>query len=185
MISDILTNADTKMRKANEALQRDLNTIRTGQATPVLLDQIKVDYHGTPSPLKHIANISVPEARLLLIQPWDKSTISSIEKAILKANLGLNPSHDGNVIRLTIPPLTDEQREEIVKMVRRRCEEARITLRNIRREAIENIRELEKEGEISQDDQKRALTQLQKLTDSLVEEINSMGRDKEAEVMEI
>ena len=185
MISDILTDTNTKMERANEALRRDLSTIRTGRATPILLDRVKVDYHGTPSPIKHIANISVPEARSLLIQPWDKSTLNSIEKAILKANLGLNPSNDGSVIRLMVPPLTDEQRREIVKMVRRRCEEAKVTLRNIRREAMESIRMLEKEKEISQDDQKRALAQLQQFTDNSTEAINSIGQDKEAEVMEI
>ena len=185
MMSDVLTSTSDKMQKSIEALQRDMGTLRTGRASPTLLDQIKVDHHGTPSPSKHIANISVPEARLLRIQPWDKSTLGAIEKAILKSNLGLNPSNDGNVIRLAIPPLTDEQRKEIVKMVKRRCEEAKVTLRNIRREGMENIRKLEREKEISQDEQKRALAQLQKLIDKFTTEIDNIGQNKEVEVTQI
>ena len=185
MIDDALANANAKMKKNNEILLRNLSAIRTGHATPALLEQVKVDYQGAPTLIKHLANISVPEARQLLIQPWDKSALGKIEKAIQKSNLSLNPSNDGNVIRILIPPLTDEQRREVVKVLKGRGEESKVVLRNIRRDTVENIRKLQKNSEITQDEEKRALVQLQKSTDILIEEIDKICKDKESEVMEI
>ena len=180
MIDDILSETSTKMAKTIEAMKREMATIRTGRASPALVDHIKVDYHGVPTPLNQMATISAPEARLLLIQPWDRHALGSIEKAILKSELGLNPSNDGNVIRLRIPQLTEERR-----VVRKRAEESKVALRNIRRGALEEFRGLEQKKEISQDEQKRAQERLQELTDSFIEEVDRIGRDKEAELLEV
>jgi ribosome recycling factor len=185
MISEILSNADVKMGKTVEVLQRELATIRTGRASPALVEQIRVDYYGVPTPLGQMATISVPEARLLVIQPWDKGSLSSIEKAILKSDLGLNPANDGDVIKLSIPQLTEERRKELVRVVRKRVEEGRVAIRNVRRETMEQLRDLARNKEISEDEQKRALELLQKLTDRFIEESDRIARDKEAEVLEI
>lgn len=185
MVSEILSNADVKMGKTVEVLQRELATIRTGRASPALVEQIRVDYYGVPTPLGQMATISVPEARLLVIQPWDKGSLSSIEKAILKSGLGLNPANDGDVIRLSIPQLTEERRKELVRVVRKRVEEGRVAIRNVRRETMEQLRDLTRNKEISEDEQKRALELLQKLTDRFIEESDRIARDKEAEVLEI
>ena len=185
MVSEILSSADVKMGKTVEVLQRELATIRTGRASPALVEQIRVDYYGVPTPLGQMATISVPEARLLVIQPWDKGSLSSIEKAILKSGLGLNPANDGDVIRLAIPQLTEERRKELVRVVRKRVEEGRVAIRNVRRETMEQLRDLARNKEISEDEQKRALELLQRLTDRFVEESDSIARDKEAEVLEI
>ena len=173
------------MNKTLEVLQRELATIRTGRASPALVENIRVDYHGVPTPINQMATISVPEARLIVIHPWDKEALSSIEKAILKSDLGLNPTNDGNVIRLSIPQLTEEGRKRLVRVVRKKVEEGRIAIRNIRREAVEELRGLERNKEISEDEQKRALEQLQRQTDSFIEQSDSIGESKEAEVMEI
>lgn len=185
MVSEILSNADVKMGKTVEVLQRELATIRTGRASPALVEQIRVDYYGVPTPLGQMATISVPEARLLVIQPWDKGSLSSIEKAILKSGLGLNPANDGDVIRLSIPQLTEERRKELVRVVRKRVEEGRVAIRNVRRETMEQLRDLARNKEISEDEQKRALELLQRLTDRFIEESDSIAQDKEAEVLEI
>ena len=185
MASPTLWNIEEKMRKSIEALKRELATIRTGHATPALIEHIKVEYAGVPTPLNQIAGISAPEARLLVIQPWDKGSIHSIEKAILKSDLGLNPVSDGSVIRINIPPLTEERRQELIKTVRRRVEERRIAIRNLRREAMEELKGFEKNKDISQDEYKRALDQLQKLTDSFIADAEQIGRDKEVELTEI
>ncbi len=185
MIDDILSETKTKMGKTIEALRKELATIRTGRATPSLVEQIKVDYHGVPTPLNQMATISAPEARLLVIQPWDRQSHGSIEKAILKSDLGLNPSSDGNMIRLRIPPLTEERRRELVRVVGKRTEESRVALRNIRRSALEEFRELERKKEISQDEQKRAQERLQELTDSFIEVVERVGKEKEAELLEV
>lgn len=182
---EILLATDEKMRKAMEALRRELATIRTGRATPALVDHIRVDYHGVPTPLNQVATISVPEARLIVIQPWDKSLLTTIEKTILRSDLGLNPMNDGNVLRLAIPPLTEERRKELVKMVRKRLEEERIVIRNLRRETIEELRKLERSKEMSQDELKRAQEQLQRLTDSFIMEVDEIGKAKEKELTEI
>jgi len=185
MIDDILSETSKKMGKAIDVMKRELATIRTGRATPAIVDHIKVDYYGVPTPLNQIATISVPEARLLLIQPWDRQALSSMEKAILKSDLGLNPSNDGNMIRLRIPQLTEERRKDLIRVVRKRVEEGRVALRNVRRSALEEIRELEREKEISQDEQKRAQERLQELTDNFIEEVDKVGRGKEEELLEV
>ncbi|HEX78065.1 MAG TPA: ribosome recycling factor [Dehalococcoidia bacterium] len=184
MIDDILRDTEAKMHKTIEVLGRELASIRTGRASPALVESIKVDYYGVPTPINQLASISAPEARLLLIQPWDRSALGNIEKAILKSELGLNPSNDGHVIRLPIPPLTEERRQQLVKLVHRRVEEGRISLRNLRREALEHLRRLEKERTISQDERERAQERLQKLTDSFIAEAGKRGEDKEAELIE-
>jgi ribosome recycling factor len=181
-INDVLQQAEQKMKTSVEVLKKELATIRTGHASPGLVENIRVDYAGMPTPLNQIARITAPEARLLVIQPWDKSNLHSIEKAILKSDLGINPSTDGNVIRLNIPQLTEERRQEIVKIVRKRVEEDKVAIRNVRHDAVNRLRDLEKSKEISQDDSKRAQTQLQKLTDAVSAEADQIGRSKETEI---
>ena len=185
MISDVLRNIEEKMRTSVGAFKNDLATIRTGHASPALIEHLKVDYAGVPTPLNQIAGISAPEASLLVIQPWDRGSISSIEKAILKSELGLNPSSDGNVIRINIPPLSEERRQELTKIVRRRVEERRVAIRNLRHGAADELKKLEKDKDISQDEHKRALNQLQKLTDMFMSNVEQIGKDKEAELMEV
>ncbi len=185
MASQTLWNIEEKMQKSVEGLKKELAAIRTGRATPTLIEHIKVEYAGVPTPLNQVAGISAPEAKLLVIQPWDKGSIHSIEKAILTSDLGLNPVSDGNVIRINIPPLSEERRQELTKVVRRRVEERRIAIRNLRHEAMDALKELEKNKDISQDEHKRALNQLQKLTDSFVADTEQIGRNKEAELMQV
>jgi len=185
MASQTLRNIEEKMQKSVEGLKKELATIRTGRATPTLIEHIKVEYAGVPTPLNQVAGISAPEAKLLIIQPWNKGSIHSIEKAILTSDLGLNPVSDGNAIRINIPPLSEERRQELTKVVRRRVEERRIAIRNLRREAMDALKELEKNKDISQDEHKRALNQLQKLTDSFVADTEQIGRNKEAELMQV
>ncbi len=185
MINRILWTIEEKMQTSVEALEREVATIRTGRATPALIDHIKVDYADVPTPLNQIAGISAPEARLLVIQPWDRSSLQSIEKAILKSDLGLHPANNGSVIRLNIPPLTEERRQELTRVVRRKVEERRIVIRNLRREAMDGLKGLEKNKDISQDEHKRALDQLQKLTASFIANAEQIGRDKEVKLMEV
>lgn len=185
MVSDILQSIEEKMRTSVGGLKKELATIRTGHATPALIEHVRVEYAGVPTPLNQIAGISAPGARLLVIQPWDKSTLRDIEKAILKSDLGLNPSSDGNVIRISIPPLSEERRQELIRVVRKRIEDRRIAVRNLRHEAMNELKGFEKNKEISQDEHKRALNQLQKLTDFLMTDIEQVGRDKEVELMEV
>ncbi|MFC1903657.1 ribosome recycling factor [Chloroflexota bacterium] len=185
MVSDALRTGEEKMRASVAGLKRDLATVRTGRATPALIEHVKVDYAGVPTPLNQIASISVPEANLLVIQSWDKGSIHSIEKAILKSDLGLNPSTSGDLIRLSVPQLSEERRQELIKIVRKRVEDRRIIVRNLRHETMNDLKGLEKDKEISQDDHKRALNQLQKLTDAFIAEIDQIGKDKEKELMEV
>lgn len=185
MIEQILTEINGKMQKAVEALTRDLATIRTGRASPTLVEHIKANYHGILTPINQMASISIPDAKMILIQPWDSSSIKSIEKAILTSDLGLNPISDSRVLRIPIPPLTEERRKELTKAVHKRLEDARIALRNLRREGIETFRKAEKDKEISQDQCARASEQLQKLTDNFTDKINSIGQTKEKEIMEV
>ena len=185
MASQTLRDIEEKMRKTVEGLKKELATIRTGRATPTLIDHIKVEYAGVSLPLNQIAGISVPEARLLVIQPWDKGSIRSIEKAILTSDLGLNPLSDGNVIRISIPLLSEERRQELIKVVRRRVEERRIAIRNLRHEAMDELKELEKNKDMSQDEHKRVLNQLQELTDSFIADAEQTGREKEAELIQV
>jgi len=184
MANQTLHTIEDKMNKTIDGLKKELSTIRTGRASPALVEHIKVDYAGIPTPLNQIAGISAPEASLLVIQPWDKGTIRSIEKAILMTDLGLNPVSDGNVIRIGIPPLSEERRQELTKIVRKRIEERKVSIRNLRREAADELKDLEKDKDISQDEHKRILNQLQKLTDSFTSDIDQIGRDKETELME-
>jgi ribosome recycling factor len=185
MIEQILTEIDGKMKKAADALTRDLAAIRTGRASPALVEHIKADYHGVLTPINQIASISIPEAKMILIQPWDRSSTRSIEKAILTSDLGLNPTSDSNVIRIPIPPLTEERRKELIRVVHKRVEEGRIAIRNLRREGIERLRQTEKNKEISQDKYTRASEQLQKLTDNFIDKVNDTGQVKETEIMEV
>jgi len=185
MIDTTLRDIEGKMQASVEVLERELASIRTGHATPALIDHIKVDYAGVRTSLNQIAGISAPEVRLLVIQPWDRGNIRNIEKAILQSDLGLNPVSDGNVIRLNIPPLTEERRQGLTRAVRRKVEEKRIVIRSLRHEAMNELKRLEKNKDISQDEHKRALDQLQKLTDSFIANAEQIGRDKEAELMEV
>ncbi len=174
-----------RMQKSIEALKGELNRVRTGRASIALLDGIKVDYYGTPTPLNQVATLAVPESRLITIQPWDASIIGDIEKAILKSELGLVPTSDGKIIRISIPQLTEERRKELVKLVKRLGENAKIAIRNIRRDANEFVKKKEKEKEISQDELKKNQEEIQKLTDDFVKEIDTLIEQKEKEIMEI
>lgn len=185
MIREIVQEAEEKMSKTVDVLKKDLASLRAGRATPALLDKIQVDYYGAITPVNQMANISVPEARLILIQPWDKSTIPAIEKAIMKSDLGLTPSNDGNVIRIGIPQLTEERRKELVKVVKKKTEEARVAVRNVRRDTNDMIKELEKDREISEDESKRSLEEVQKLTDKMVKKVDEVMEGKEKEIMEV
>lgn len=185
MYLDIHREAENKMKKTIEIYKDDLKSIRAGRANPALLDQISIDYYGVKTPLKQTANVSAPEPRLLVIQPWDVSLIPTIEKAILKSELGLNPSNDGKVIRLPIPPLTEERRKELVKLVKKYCENAKISIRNIRRETIDSIKKMEKNKEISEDDRKAAENEIQKITDNYIEMIDELTSKKEEELIEL
>ncbi len=183
--NEILSGAQDRMQKSVEALTRELNSIRTGRASPVLVDNLTVEYYGTETPLNQLASISVPEARTLQIEPWDKNALLEVERSILKSDLGLVPNNDGSIIRVNIPALTEERRRELVKLVGKKLEEASIAVRNIRRDAVAGVRQLEKDKGISQDDGRRAQEQLQGVTDSFIERMDSMAKDKETEVMEV
>jgi ribosome recycling factor len=185
MVTEALKTIEEKMKTSLKMFRADLATIRTGHASPALVEHVKVDYAGVPMPLNQLAGISAPEAGLLVIQPWDKNTLHEIEKAISKSELGLNPSNDGNIIRIAIPPLSEERRQELIKIVHRRTEERRISIRNLRHEALDEIKKMEKEKTISQDEQKRAQTQLQKLTDYYILEADNLSKSKEQELMEV
>lgn len=185
MIDDVKAEVEGKMKKALEALKRDLQSMRTGRASPSLVEPLKVDYYGAPTPLQQLAAVSVPEARQILIKPYDVSSIKAIEKAIQTSELGLTPSNDGKVIRLNIPPLTEERRREMTKLVKKRTEEAHIAVRNIRQQGNKDLEELEQEKLITEDQHKRGKEMLQKLTDQYIEQADAMGKKKESEVMEV
>ncbi|GBD95402.1 MAG TPA: ribosome recycling factor [Nitrospirae bacterium] len=174
-----------KMERTIDVLKKDLAGIRTGRASLAIFDGIMVDYFGTPAPINHVATLSVPESRLITIQPWDPKTIPEIEKAIRKSDLGLNPGNDGKIIRIAIPQLTEERRKEIVKQVYKRGEEAKIALRNIRRDVNDEMRKIEKEEHISEDETKRAIEEIQKITDSYIKKVDETVSHKEEEVMEV
>jgi ribosome recycling factor len=185
MIDNALLLADSKMQKTVQILKREMETIRSGRATSALVDQIMVEAYGTSTPLSQLASVSVPEARLLLIQPWDRSIVGSVQKAIQKSDLGLNPMSDGEILRLVIPPPTEERRKELVKVVHKRVEDAKIAVRNVRRDALEELRKLEKDKKVSKDEEMRATDKLQKLTDRFIGEVSKVGADKESEIMEV
>ena len=185
MIDDVLLEIEDKMDKAVGALRADLLTIRTGRASPALVEKLRVEAYGSIMPLNQMATIAVPEARLLTIRPWDGSMLGVIEKAILKSDLGLTPSSDGKIIRLAIPPLTDERRRDLAKMVGRRVEEARVAIRNLRRDGLKELTDLEKDKDISEDAFYQAKEDLQKLTDQYIEKLDTLGEQKQAEIMEV
>ncbi|MCK4897747.1 MAG: ribosome recycling factor [Anaerolineales bacterium] len=184
MLKDIYKDAESRMKGAVQALEEDLAGIRTGRASPALIERLQVEYYGTLTPLIQLASISVPEPRSLLIRPFDASTLRDIERAILASDLGLTPNNDGKSIRLNIPPLTEERRRELSRVVNSRVEEARVAVRNVRRDSIRDLREFEQEKMISEDDLKRGEEELQKITDRYIEEVNAVGERKDKEILE-
>ena len=183
--NSILNEAQKKMEGVIEALKREFASVRTGRANPALLDRVMVDYYGVPTPLNQLANVSAPEPQLLVLQPYDKTAMADIEKAILKADLGLTPSNDGNVIRIAIPPLTQERRKELAKLVAKEAEDKRVAVRHIRRDANTRIKALEKDGQLPEDESRKLQDDVQKLTDKFIEEIDSILEKKQQELMEI
>lgn len=185
MMQEVINEANDRMNKAIDVLKKDYATLRAGRATPALLDKIQVDYYGTPTPINQMAKIAVPEPRLLTIQPWDKSALADIERAIMKSDLGLTPNNDGSVIRLNIPQLTQERRNELVKVVKKKAEDCRVAVRNVRRDANDQLKMFKKDGEISEDDERRAEDEIQKMTDKHIKDIDHVMEVKEAEIMEV
>ena len=185
MIEPTLLKAEEKMKTSVDVLKHEMAAVRTGRASPALVEHVRVDYNGVPTPLNHIGSVSVSGTNLLIIQPWDPNIITAIEKAILKSNLGLTPTSDGHVIRLAIPPLSEERRQELTKMVKKMVEEQKIVVRNIRRDALEDLKKQEKNKEMSQDDLKRGEIKLQKLTDTFVGMIDDVGATKEADLKQV
>lgn len=183
-IAEVLQQARQHMAKSVEHLQQQLARLRTGRATPALIEHIRVDYYGVPTPISQVGNISVPEPRMLVIQPWDRSLLGAIEKAILQSDLGVTPSNDGSVIRIVMPPLSEERRRELVKVCRKYAEEARIALRNLRREYMEKLRQVEKEEHLSEDERRRGEQELQRIMDSFTEEIERILERKEREILQ-
>ncbi|HEY7932558.1 MAG TPA: ribosome recycling factor [Solirubrobacteraceae bacterium] len=185
MIDALLDDARERMARTVDSTQHEFSTVRTGRASPALLDRITVDYYGAMTPLNQLSTISAPEARLITVQPYDKSSIKAIEKAINESDVGLNPSNDGNLVRLAVPELTEERRRELVKVVRHLAEEGRVAVRNIRRDVMHDLRELKSDGEMSSDEEHRAEVELQKLTDAKVSEVDGALKTKEEEILEI
>lgn len=183
-MADTQEQCTERMNKTIEALKNDFNSIRTGRASASLFDKVRVDYYGDKSPLSQVATISIPEARMVVIQPWDKSLITEIEKAILRSELGLNPSNDGKVVRIAIPPLTADRRKELCKQAKGIAENSRVSIRNIRRDGNEELKKLQKDGTLTEDDLKTAEDKLQKSTDAFIQDINKILEDKEKEIME-
>lgn len=183
-MADTQEQCTERMNKTIEALKNDFNSIRTGRASASLFDKVRVDYYGDKSPLSQVATISIPEARMVVIQPWDKSLITEIEKAILRSELGLNPSNDGKVVRIAIPPLTADRRKELCKLAKGIAENSRVSIRNIRRDGNEELKKLQKDGTLTEDDLKTAEDKLQKSTDAFIQDINKILEDKEKEIME-
>ena len=181
----ILLDAEERMGKAVTSLEREFGKLRTGRAATSLVDYIKVDYYGTPTPISQMASVAIPDSRTITIQPWDKGVVGRIEKAILTSDLGLNPSNDGRLIRIPIPPLTEERRKDLVKIARKFTEEAKVAVRNIRRDANDNMKKMEKDKAISEDDCKRGTEEVQKLTDTFIAKLDKRCQDKEKEIMEI
>lgn len=184
-MQSVIDNCEQRMKKSTEALSTEFSMLRTGRASASLFDKIKVDYYGAETPLAQVASISVPEARLVVIQPWDKTVLPAIEKAIQKSELGLNPNNDGKLIRVVFPPLTEDRRKELAKSAKATAEGARVAVRNIRRDAMEELKKLQKSGDISEDQQKEGETKIQKLTDGAIVEIGKIAEAKEKEIMEI
>ncbi|MBE4908698.1 ribosome recycling factor [Bacillus luteolus] len=185
MPKSTLNQVKDKMEKAIQAYSRELATVRAGRANPALLDKVTVDYYGAPTPINQLGSINVPEARMLVIQPYDKTVLGNIEKAIIKADLGLNPSNDGSIIRIAIPALTEERRRELVKVVKKYSEEAKIAVRNIRRDGNDDLKKLEKNGDITEDELRGFTDDVQKLTDDYIAKVDSVTKEKEKEIMEV
>lgn len=184
-VEEILSDVDSRMQKSLEALRRELNTVRTGRANPSLVENVLVDYYGVPTPLNQVASISVPEARVLMIQPWDKQSLKDVEKGVLRSDMGLVPNNDGSVIRINIPALTEERRRELVRLVGKKAEDSNVALRNVRRDGVEQCRKLERDKEISQDENRRAQDRLQQITDAYIDQVSGIRNEKETEVMEV
>ncbi|MFP4330046.1 MAG: ribosome recycling factor [Alkalispirochaetaceae bacterium] len=184
-MQQVISDAESRMKKSVAAMHEEFDTIRTGRASAALFERIKVEYYGNPTPLNQVASISIPESRLVVIQPWDNGLLQEIEKAIQKSELSLNPSNDGKVIRINIPPLTEERRKEFVKIAKNMAEQSRVAIRNIRRDANDELKKQQKAGDISEDDAKRGEDEIQKLTDTYVEKINAAVEEKEKEILEI
>lgn len=181
----VLAEVERKMNRAMEALDRELATLRTGRATPSLIENVNVDYYGTPTPLKQIASISAPDARAIMVQPWDKQALRDIERSLMKSELGFNPSNDGNIITVPIPPLNQERRQELVRLLKRRIEDGKVSVRNVRRDGLESLRKMERDKVISQDQNRRSQDQLQKTTDNFIKNIDQVSTAKEAEIMQV
>jgi len=184
-MQESISKADSKMKKTVAALEDEFKTIRTGRASAALFDQVRVDAYGTATPLSQVATVSVPEARLVVIQPWDKGLLGEIERAIQKSELSVNPNNDGKVIRISIPPLTEDRRKEFVKVAKNMAEQSRVSVRNIRREANDTLKKKQKSSDITEDDEKKGVDEIQKLTDKYIKDINLILEDKEKEIMEI
>jgi ribosome recycling factor len=182
---ELYDDTQSRMKKCIESMKKDFTGIRTGRATPTILDSIRISVYGQDMHIKQLASISVPESRMIVIQPWDKGVLGEIEKAIQKSDLGINPTNDGKLLRLVFPPLTEERRKELVKVVKKRGEECKVSIRNVRRDSIEFFKEMEKEGDISEDDQRRGSDEIQKLTDELILEVDKTTEMKEKEIMEV
>ncbi len=185
MTTDLFGDAERRMQKAVDALKQDLGAIRAGRASATLVDRITIEYYGAPTPLNQVASISVPEARLLVIQPWDRKLLVDIEKAIQKSDLGINPTNDGQVIRLNIPPMSEDRRRDLVKTLHKKLDEHKVAVRNIRRDVQDKLREREKKKEVSEDELKRSTEKLQKLTDRFIEDMDKVGKTKEVEILEV
>lgn len=185
MVKDLLKRTEDSMKATIEATKKEFNTVHTGRANPALLDRVFVDYYGTPTPVTQVATVTSPEARLIVIQPWVKQTLGDIERAILKSDLGLNPTNDGSVIRISFPPLTEERRKDLVKIVKKIAEDMRIAIRNIRRDANDSLKKMEKEDHVPEDEVKRAMDEVQELTDKYIGIIDELLEEKEKEIMEV
>lgn len=185
MTADLIGDGERRMQKAVEALKQDLAAIRTGRASSALIERITVDYYGAPTPINQVATISIPEARLLVIQPWDKKMLTDIEKAIQRSDLGINPNNDGQVIRLNIPPMSEERRRDLVKTLHKKLDEHKVAVRNVRRDVQDKLRDREKKKEVSEDELKRSIDKLQKLTDRFIDEMDKVGKTKEQEILEV
>ena len=182
---EVLADVERRMNRSMEALDRELASLRTGRATPSLVENVSVDYYGSPTPLKQIASISAPDARALMIQPWDRQALRDIERSLMQSEMGFNPSNDGNIITVPIPPLNQERRQELVRLLKRKIEDGKVSVRNVRRDGLESLRKLERDKAISQDQNRRSQDQLQKTTDSFIKNIDQVSSAKEAEIMQV
>ena len=182
---DVMAEMDRKMDRSVEALKRELNSLRTGRATPSLVENISVDYHGTPTPVNQLASISAPDARAIMVQPWDRQALHEIERSLMRSDMGFNPSNDGNIITIPIPPLNQERRQDLVRLLKRKIEDSKVSVRNVRREGVDTLRKMERDKAISQDENRRTQDQIQKSTDAHIRQIDDVATAKEAEIMQV